>query len=56
MFQPAFISSTASSADLPRHGAPALCADSPSKVYSTDTSPLPWVSPHDVTRSLPTWL
>ena len=37
----AFISSTASSADRPRHGAPALCAVSPLKVYSTETSPLP---------------
>ena len=48
------ISSTASSAERPRHGAPALCAVSPSKVYSTDTMPLPPPSPHDTPRLLPT--
>ena len=42
-----FISSTASSALRPRHGAPAACALSPLNVYSTDTSPVPPPSPHD---------
>ena len=36
-----FISSTASSALRPRHGAPAACALSPLKVYSTETRPVP---------------
>ena len=39
-FQAMFMISTASSALRPRQGAPAECADSPSKVYSTDTRPL----------------
>src|SRR5689334_25434984 len=52
--QPTLISSTASSADRPRHGAPALCAVSPSKLYSTDTSPVPPPSPHDTPRLLAT--
>ena len=38
---------TASSALRPRHGAPALCAVSPSNV-STEISPLPPPSPHPV--------
>ena len=49
-----FISSTASSAVRPRHGAPAACALSPLKVYSTDTRPVPSPSPHDTPRLLPT--
>ena len=41
------ISSTASSAERPRHGAPALCAVSPSNVYSIETRPVPpcWPQP-----------
>ena len=35
------ISSTASSALRPRHGAPAACAVSPLNVYCTDTRPVP---------------
>ena len=42
-----FISSTASSALRPRHGAPAECAVSPVNVYSTETRPVPSRSPHD---------
>ena len=42
------ISSTASSALRPRHGAPAACALWPVNVYSTDTMPLlPSVAPGD---------
>ena len=44
-FQPTSISSTASSAERPRHGAPAACALSPLKSYSTETMPLPPLSP-----------
>jgi len=43
-----FISSTASSALLPRQGAPAACELSPLKLYSTDTMPLPPLSPRDL--------
>jgi hypothetical protein len=40
-FQPAFISSTASSADRPRHGAPALWADSPDFAAAVNADDLP---------------
>ena len=49
-----FISSTASSALFPRHGAPAECAVSPRNEYSTDTRPVPARSPHDTARSFET--
>ena len=49
-----FISSTASSALRPRHGAPAACAVSPRNEYSTETRPVPSRSPHDTPSSLPT--
>ncbi len=49
-----FISSTASSALLPRHGAPALWAVCPVKVYSMETRPVPCRSPHDVPKLWPT--
>ena len=39
-FQPTSMSSTASSALLPRHGAPAAWALSPLKMYSTETMPV----------------
>src|SRR6478735_12831036 len=52
--QPTLISSTAASADRPRHGAAALCAVSPSKLYSTDTRPVPPPSPQRTPRLLPT--
>ena len=55
-FQPTFISSTASRALRPLHGSEAPCADSPSKVYSTDTIPLPRLSPQAVVSPLLTWL
>ena len=48
MFQPMFMSSTASSALLPRHGATAECALSPWKVYSTETNPVPEGCPQAV--------
>ena len=54
-FQPMFISSTASSAERPRHGAPAECALSPLKLYSTDTMPLPPPSPQPTPMFEPTW-
>ena len=47
-----FISSTASSALRPFHGSPAPWADSPSKVYSTETIPLPRLSPQAVDIAL----
>ena len=49
-----FISSTASSALFPRHGAPAECAVSPRNEYSTDTRPVPSRSPHDTASSFET--
>ena len=49
-----FISSTASSALLPRHGAPALCAVWPVNVYSMETRPVPCRTPHDVPNLLST--
>ncbi len=48
------ISSTASSALLPSHGAPAACELDPLNEYSTDTMPLPPPSPQLVPMSLPT--
>ena len=54
--QPTLISSTASSAERPRQGAPALCAVSPSKVYSIETRPVPPCCPQLVLRLPPTWV
>ncbi len=48
------ISSTASSAERPRHGAPAACALSPLKSYSTETMPLPPLSPQPTFICAPT--
>src|SRR3546814_8507879 len=45
-----------SSADLPRHGAAAACALSPSNVYSTLTMPVPFGRPQLVASWLLTWL
>ena len=53
-FQPTSISSTASSADRPRHGAPAACALSPLKLYSTETRPFWLPSPQLTPRLSPT--
>ena len=52
-----FISSTASSALRPRHGAAAACADAPWNAYSTEISPpAPRTSPQPVSRLCPTWV
>ena len=51
-FQPMFISSTASRALRPSQGEPAPWALSPSNRYSTDTMPLPPLSPQLVVMSL----
>ena len=48
------MSMAASSALRPRHGAPALCADSPLNRNSTETRPVPSAGPHVVPRLLPT--
>src|SRR3546814_20645486 len=56
MFQPMFISSTPSSAERPRQGAPAEWALLPLNVYSTETRPVPDGWPQDVSRLLPTWV
>ena len=50
------MSSTASSALRPRQGEPAPCAASPSKVNSTDTSPVPPPWPQLTDRLLLTWV
>ena len=49
------INSTASSAERPRHGAPAACALSPLKLYSTETRPLLLLSPQLTPMFEPTW-
>ena len=56
MFQPMSISSTASSAERPRHGAPAEWADSPWKLYLMETRPVPDGWPQAVCRFEPTWV
>ena len=48
------ISSTASSAERPRHGAPAAWALSPLKLYSTDTSAFDVLSPQLTCMLAPT--
>ncbi len=54
-FQPTSISSTASSALRPPHGAPPACALVPLNVYSTDTAPVPLASPQLTPKFDDTW-
>ncbi len=50
------MSSAASKAERPLQGAPAECAASPSKVYSTEIKPVPRACPHETLRLLLTWV
>ncbi len=53
-FHPMSMSSTASRALRPRHGAPAACAVSPSNEKIADTRPVPPASPQLVEKPRPT--